>query len=79
MRASWWHGLQITASRQNLQQNEDVPLTNAGTGTETLFRDFKHSGQLDILPVCNMLCLKQKLFLIDLNITHFFPFPHIEH
>jgi len=32
MPASWWNGRQITASRQNLQQEEEVPNRDTGVG-----------------------------------------------
>ena len=38
---------------------------------------FRHSGQLNIFLVCYLLCQKQKMYVIDLYITHQF-FPHFE-
>ena len=34
MTASWWNGRQITASSEDRQQKEDVPLEDAGAGNE---------------------------------------------
>ena len=42
------------------------------------FYNFRYFGQLNIYLVCTLLYQNQKLYIINLNITQMFPFPHFE-
>jgi hypothetical protein len=55
MAAIWWNCRQNIAIKQNLQKKEEVHLKILASLLKAAYCDFKHSVQMNIFLVCNVL------------------------